>query len=209
MAFSDSIWWTRKAKIQAEKRLLANAFKAQVILLWYSFSAVAASVYYLKFSTLDNDMSGTAWVVYSVLVLCMSGFINGLSFKQRAGLVKECYETLNDIYQRVKSFEKAEAAAEPVTSTIEELSAEYEQVLGVSENHLTIDYYVALCEACLTQTSSINCLSEEKNNGIDRSPTKFIWITVGWYITKRWLMMGLFYVLPVILFLLLENAACQ
>jgi hypothetical protein len=98
MAFSDNIWWTRKSKIQAEKRLVSNAFQAQVVLLWYSFAGVAASVYYLKYSSSDGDMSGIAWVVYSVLVLCMSGFINGLSFKQRAGLIKECYETLNDVY---------------------------------------------------------------------------------------------------------------
>lgn len=196
MAFSDNIWWTRKSKIQAEKRLLSNAFQAQVVLLWYSFAGVAASVYYLKFSSSDSDMSGIAWVVYSVLALCMSGFINGLSFKQRAGLIKECYETLNDVYQRCKNFEGENTA----NVTLEEISAEYDQILGVCENHLTIDYYLALCETYLTTP-------EENRNKLDKKPTPFIWICAAWHIAKRWLMMALFYLLPVLVFFLLECMA--
>lgn len=203
MAFSNNIWWTRKSKIQAEKRLLANAFQAQVILLWYSFAAVAASVYYLKFDSSANDMSGIAWVVYSVLVLCISGFINGLSFKQRAGLIKECYETLNDVYYRVKHFESNKSDS----VTIEELSAEYEQILGVCENHLTIDYYQALCEASLTQSPLAKAPSGEDIAELDKVPTKYIWCYVIWNIAKRWLMMSLFYLLPIAIFILLEYAA--
>ncbi len=48
MAFSDNIWWTKKARIEAEKRLLMYSFQSQVLLLWYSFSGVAASIYHLK-----------------------------------------------------------------------------------------------------------------------------------------------------------------
>jgi hypothetical protein len=200
MAFSDNIWWTRKSRIQAEKRLLANAFQAQVILLWYSFAAVAASVYYLKFDSSDNDMSGIAWVVYSVLVLCISGFINGLSFKERSGLIKECYETLNDVYQKVKHFE----SEKPGSSTIEVLSGEYDQILNVCENHLTIDYYRALCEAYLTQSPPSKTALEDSMTGLDKIPTKYIWWCVLWYSAKRWLMIALFYILPIAIFILLE-----
>ncbi len=188
MAFSDSVWWTRKARIQTEKRLLTNAFQSQVILLWYSFAAVSASIYYLKFSSSEGDMAGIAWVVYSVLVLSMSGFINGLTFKQRAGLMKECYETLNDVYHRAKAVESKKLT----TPTIEELSAEYDQILSVCENHLDIDYYIALCEAYLTQT------------GLDRKPTKYIWFVVALHRMKRALLFGCFYILPILLFVLLE-----
>lgn len=201
MALSDSIWWTRKAKIQAEKRILANAFQSQVILLWYSFAAVAASVFYLKFSVPGNDMSGIAWVVYSVLVLCISGFINGLSFKQRAGLIKECYETLNDIYHRIKRLE----SGEPDASSITELSTEYEKILGVCENHLTIDYYMALCETQLTESKKRKEATDKATSVLDKEPTPFIWFVVGFSLVKRWLMLGLFYVLPIALFFVLEN----
>ncbi|MBV1883022.1 MAG: SLATT domain-containing protein [Pseudomonadales bacterium] len=199
MALSDSIWWTRKSKIQAEKRLLANAFQAQVILLWYSFAAVAASVYYLKFSATNNGSAGIAWVVYSVLVLCMSGFINGLSFRQRSGLIKECYETLINVYHRAKQTE----ITGPLTPDLEKISAEYEQILSVCENHLTIDYYMALCETYLTQSAS-----NDKQGGLDRTPTKFIWINVFYEFSKRILMLLAFYMLPIVLFFILEKPLC-
>ena len=143
MEFSDSVWWTRKARIQAEKRLLSNAFQSQVLLLWYSFSGVASAVYYLKEGmAIDNpEITGIAWVVFSVLVLCISGFINGLSFKERAGLIKECYETLNGLYQKSRS----------QNSDVSKLGAEYDQILGVCENHSDRDYYMALCIEHLTK----------------------------------------------------------
>jgi len=76
MAFSDNIWWTKKARIEAEKRLLMYSFQSQVLLLWYSFSGVAASIYHLK---------------------------NGTS--SRAALIKDSYEALNTLYYKVKSVE--------------------------------------------------------------------------------------------------------
>ncbi|MBL0531363.1 SLATT domain-containing protein [Aeromonas caviae] len=99
MALADNIWWTRKARIQTEKRLLSNAFQSQILLLWYSFFSVSVSIYYLK--NPQNGIESISWVVYSVLLLCISGFINGLSFKERASLVKECYESLNSIIHQL------------------------------------------------------------------------------------------------------------
>jgi len=196
MSFSDNVWWTRKARIQAEKRLLDNDFHAQVILLWYSFVAVAASVYAVKFSSANSDSAGIAWIIYSVLALCMSGFINGLSFKQRASLIKECYETLNNIFQRAKRVEENDQLK---STSKDDLTAEYEQILGVCENHLTIDYYIALCEAYLTQPTSPD------ENCLNRIPTAFIWCSVAWGLLKRWILRLAFYVLPIALFYGLEH----
>lgn len=185
MAFSDNVWWTRKARIQTEKRLLANAFQSQVLLLWYSFAGVAVSIYYLKFNNNNTDLAGIAWVIYSVLVLCMSGFINGLSFKERAGLIKECYETLNGIYQKIK------AKDADVTPLVDE----YDQVLSVCENHTDGDYYLALCEAYMTHQDPKN-----KDIGLDRLPTKYHWLAVGWTKLKRCMMLSLLYSLPLAMF---------
>ncbi len=123
MALADNIWWTRKARIQTEKRLLSNSFHSQVILLWYSFFSVAVSVYYLK--NPQNGIEAISWVVYSVLVLCISGFINGLSFKERANLIKECYESLNSIMHQ---------ASKP-NADLANLSTTYESKLNACENH--------------------------------------------------------------------------
>ena len=191
MAFSDNVWWTRKAKIQAESRLLSNAFQSQVMLLWYSFSSVAAAVYYLEphENSPNPDLIGITWVVFSVLVLCISGFINGLSFKERAGLIKECYETLNSIYHKSKSN----------PDNFVELSSEYDQILGVCENHSDRDYYLALCIEHVTKTGK-----KDKDTGIkeglDRRPTWYHWFSLIYWTLRRIIMLAFFYALPILVF---------
>jgi hypothetical protein len=192
MEFSDKVWWTRKARIQAEKRLLSNAFQSQVLLLWYSFSSVASAVYYLKAvgATNTSEISGIAWVVFSVLVLCISGFINGLSFKERAGLIKECYETLNGLYQKSKT----------ENLDVSKLVGEYDQILGVCENHSDRDYYLALCIEHVTKTGKTDKATGLKE-GLDRCPTWYHWLTLGYWGARRLLMFAILYALPVMIFI--------
>lgn len=198
MQFADSIWWTRKARIQAEKRLLANAFQTQILLLWYSFCSVAISIYYLQFAV-ENNYAGISWVVFSVLVLCISGFINGLNFKERAALIKECYETLNGLYHKAK---------EPDAS-ISDISTEYEQVLNMCENHIEIDYYIAMCEIFLTRGASkgsITSKEDDASKNHEKNPTPYIWLKVIAHLFRRWGYLLLFYLLPVALFLIIGFA---
>jgi hypothetical protein len=195
MAFSDNVWWTRKSRIQTEKRLLANAFQSQILLLWYSFSGVAASIYYLQFETNSEtiNLPGISWVVYSVLVLCISGFINGLSFKERAGLIKECYETLNGFYQKAKL----------ANADVDKLVTEYDQILGVCENHKDEDYYLALCTTHVTQSGTVDNKTGLKP-GLDRAPTWYHWVSITWWTIKRYAMFTLLYLMPILLFISLE-----
>ena len=188
MSFSDNVWWTRKARIQTEKRLLSNALQSQILLFWYSFVSVAVSIYYLKFATevSKNKIAGITWVIYSVLVLCISSFINGLSFKERAGLIKECYETLNGFYQKLLNDED-----------VIKLSSEYNQVLRVCENHTDIDYYCALCEVYLT--------TKKPKEDLDRSPTKYQWYRVIQAKIIRVCFLSFVYLLPILLFFVMEK----
>ncbi|WP_236725797.1 SLATT domain-containing protein [Solemya pervernicosa gill symbiont] len=195
MSLLDSVWWTRKARIQAEKRLLSNAFQAQVLLLWYSFSSAASAIYYLKISEGNSNpaLAGIAWVVFSVLILCVSGFISGLSFKERAGLIKECYETLNILYQKSKG---------PHINA-EEISTEYNQILGVCENHTDRDYYMALCVEHVTTPGDVD-KSTGLKNGLDRCPTWYHWIALAYWFVRRQLMFMALYLLPIIIFVVME-----
>ncbi len=101
---SNGIWWTRQTRIRTERRLLSNAFHSQVILFWYSFYSVAISIHYLN-TTSDPNVN-KYWLIYSVLVLVVSGFINGLSYKERAASVKENYEYLKTLYVKAIELEK-------------------------------------------------------------------------------------------------------
>lgn len=187
MALSDSIWWTRKARIQTEKRLLSDAFQAQVILLWYSFFAVFVSVYYLKFNT-TNEYAGVAWVVFSVMVLIISSFSSGLGFKERAALIKECYETLSGIYQRI--------IIEPSNLDVEN---EYEQVLGVCENHKDKDFHRAICLEYLSHPNP-----NDPKCGLTKKPTGYIWFMFCFYWLSRNIFLFFMYSFPIIIFLALE-----
>lgn len=198
MAFSDNVWWTRKARIQAEKRLLSNAFQSQLLLLWYSFFGVAVSIYYLKFtpSAGQEDLAGISWIVYSVLVLSLSGFIAGLSFKERASLIKESYETLNTFYHKAKED----------NADIEKISAEYEQIMGLCENHTDYDYYIALCLEHVTNNKGVDTNTGCKI-GLDRCPTWYHWLSITWWLAKRYVLLTLLYLLPVILLVAIEKLA--
>ncbi|MFC6671119.1 SLATT domain-containing protein [Marinobacterium aestuariivivens] len=195
MAFSDNVWWTRKARIQSEKRLLSNAFQAQALLLWYSFFSVSSAVYYLNLgeTTSNPEFSGIAWVVFSVLVLCISGFINGLSFKERASLIKECYETLSGLYHKSKHS----------NADFAKLSSEYDQILGVCENHTDRDYYLALCIEHVTKHGKVDATTGFKN-GLDRCPTWYHWLFLAYWYVRRWLMLIFLYLLPILIFTVLE-----
>lgn len=204
MALVDNIWWTRKARIQTEKRLLSNAFHSQVILLWYSFFSVAVSVYYLK--NPQNGIEAISWVVYSVLVLCISGFINGLSFKERANLIKECYESLNSIMHQA-SKQNADFA---------ELAASYESKLNACENHTDKDFAIALCQEYWASTSTVRQLSKDFHSNtsedkktpkqaLTRIPTSHHWFLAASSFVTRFLTLVFFYVLPVLILLALNS----
>lgn len=188
MATADNIWWTRKARIQTEKRLLSNAHHAQLLLLWYSFVSVAGSIYYLQFNS-QSEYSGIAWVMFSVLVLCISGFINGLSYKERAAVVKESYESLNGLYRKAKL-----ASADE-----ESIADEYQQILNLCENHADIDYQISLCYTYLSH----ECPNNAKV-GLDRKPTPFIWLVVLKWLVLRFVLVFILYVLPILIFFGME-----
>jgi len=196
MAFSDNIWWTYKARIEAEKRLLSNALQSQILLLWYSFSGAAVSIYYLNSNndTSATGLAGITWIVYSVLVLCMSGFISGLTFNKRAGLIKECYETLYSFYHK----SKAKGA------DVDQLTAEYNQIIRLCENHTDKDYYLALCIIHVTQSGKTDVKTGLKE-GLDRRPTWYHWCSVVIWTVKHYMMLFVLYSLPISLFVVLES----
>ncbi|MHB1749847.1 MAG: SLATT domain-containing protein [Acidithiobacillus sp.] len=188
MAIADNIWWTRKARIQTEKRLLSNARHAQLLLLWYSFVSVCASIYYLRFNT-QSGYANVVWVMFSVLVLCVSGFISGLSYKERAAIVKDGYESMNSLYRK----------SQKGNADFDEITKEYEQILNLSENHADIDYQSALCVTYLNH----NC-PRDPEKGLDRRPTLYVWLAVIKWFFIRSLFILMLYSLPLLIFLAMK-----
>ncbi|MDU9402922.1 SLATT domain-containing protein [Pseudomonas sp. zfem004] len=188
--FADNIWWTRKARIQAEKRLLSNAFQAQLLLIWYSFLSAAVSIYYLKATA--SSFANVSWVAFSVLILSISGFINGLSYKERANLIKECYENLQDIYTQAKK----------QGADIEKIGTRYQEILKICENHEDIDFNIALCDTYLSHP-------EQLRKDLTKSPTSYIWAKVAFYYIKRSIALMILYILPIGMFIAMEAVVTQ
>lgn len=186
--FADNIWWTRKSRIQAEKRLLSNAFQAQLLLIWYSFLSAAVSIYYLK-STTSSNLESVSWVAFSVLILSISGFINGLSYKERASQIKECYEALQELYSAAKS----------ATADINALSARYQDTLKICENHEDIDFYITLCDTYLCHPCP-----RDSAKGLSKLPTNFIWFKVILYYIKRYIALAFLYALPILMLIFIQ-----
>lgn len=131
--FSDRVWWTKKARIKAEKRLLKLDFISQSLLLWYSLFLASYSIVTLVIKA-NNDAESAIMVALSVMVLVVTLFVNNMKFKERAMLIKQCYEQLGDIYSN---------ACQKVN---ENLDKEYQSILSISENHKEIDFYRAIRE---------------------------------------------------------------
>lgn len=132
--FSDKIWWTKKARIKAERRLLRFDFFLQLLLVWYSFLLVAYSIFSLVNPANVNSESAVM-ISLSVLVLVMTLFISSMGLKSRAMLIKQCYEQLSVIYTRSR-----------VVHDPEELDVEYQKVLSISENHSDYDFSCAVID---------------------------------------------------------------
>ena len=176
----DKIWITSKARIQAEKRLISTSFHSRMILLWYSFCAAGVAIYNLSADDV-GEVQEAVLVIYSVLILAASSFVQGSRLGERAENMKQCYVKLQYLLRNVelKNIDKATA------------SVEYTEVLQSYENHKLSDYYAARCIAYLT--------SKEKSKvSSDVAPTLYIFLCFLANQMVSRALIALLYAMPVI-----------
>lgn len=134
--FSDKVWFTYHARIEAEKRLRRNDFLSQICLIWISFVLVMAS--YFSISESSSFKVGVVHLL-SIAVLVISVFVSGRGFASRAIYMRQCYENLGRMFAEVKMMEY-----DAESSALDSFAARYGEILGISENHSTCDYYWAI-----------------------------------------------------------------
>lgn len=147
LMLSNNIWWTRQARIRTERRLLSNASQSQIILFWYSFYSVAVSIYYI--GEPQNLLVSKSWLIYSILILAISSFMNGFTYKERANLIKENYLELWTLYSEAR---RLETNGQPTVS----LEKEYIASMQKCENHLPKDYIEALYDNYINSIDKTN-----------------------------------------------------
>ena len=88
-------------------------------------------------------------------------------------------------------------------ANIEQLATEYDQILGLCENHKDEDYYLALCITHVTQPGEADSNTGLKPH-LDRCPTWYHWISIIWWSIQRYAMFAVLYLMPILLFFGLE-----
>lgn len=133
MALKDEIWWTKKSKIHHETRLIKYELHSQLLLIWYSFFTLGASILTATPSTLvkiglkeGTTIDPNLMIVFSILTLVMSCFVTSLNFKERIIKIKNCYESLMAI-----------------NTENDNANQKYTDILQKCENHTERDYLSA------------------------------------------------------------------
>ncbi|WP_179403449.1 SLATT domain-containing protein [Burkholderia guangdongensis] len=184
-ALYNRIWFTRKARIQSEKRLLQNDFHAQLMLQLFSAYSIGLSIYLLKFhaARLSDDAANVTLIVVSVLLFGIAPYISARNFKGRAEEFKTVYvklQTLLDDLNRIDWTSSIESAH----LEYEMVEKEYARTLASSENHLEID----------------DAVSRFGVTGISRPLSKRECIAVILFFSRRWFVWIGGYIVPPVFF---------
>lgn len=179
---SDNVWFTRKARIQSEKRLKSNHTHTQLLLVVYSLFGAILSVVILRHNDLLGADTDIVMAVFSIVILVISLVLTNFNFKERSDNFRKNYIHLQKIYFKVKKLEKE-------SQDLTNVSDEYNEVLLSIENHELIDDICARVENYKTLNTRI--------------PTKGEHCICKLYKTLRFFTFSLLYILPFILILIM------
>lgn len=174
----DAVWFTYKARIQANKRLEWLDFHSQLLLVWYAILSAALGVLAIRNSQVLGANTDVMATILSVALLGVSLVVTNRDFRVRAMHMRTNYLDLQQLYRRLPEDSSDPNAPGPT----EEQIVRYDDLLAAVENHREIDDRIARVFA---------------TNLTSRLPTAFedfdarLWLTLRFVITT-----GL-YVLPV------------
>ena len=160
-----------------------------------------ASIYYLT-SEDESQLATVAWLALSILALTASLFVTTLRFSERASLLKECYETLQELQERYQNDEVDETY----------VISEYKRIRGLSENHTESDFINAVCSTTLLATPQNDhsklARSQQDSDVSDSSkrPPKYMWLLFWLDKLRKLIVVAALYSLPVLLFVCIEFA---
>lgn len=172
VSLADKVWFTRKAWINAENRLLKNDFHTQLLMVVYAAYTSCLSVVLLKYEpgARDKNLIDTSLAVLSIVLLALSLYLNTKSFKDRAARFKTGYHDLHGIENRLRTLALPPASGQADADFIV-LADQYDKALRDVENHAELDDIRGRIAAVATLTS--------------RKPTKVEYCRYYWWRTWR------------------------
>jgi hypothetical protein len=136
----EKVWFTLKAWINAEERLLRNENHTQLLMVVYAAYTTCVSVVLLKFPPAADkkDLVETGMAVLSIVLLALSLYLNSKAFKDRAARFKQGYHELQAIAHDLSTLGSS-AATNVAGPACTVLADKYAKVLRETENHDKLD----------------------------------------------------------------------
>ena len=184
-SLAHRIWFTRKAWIAAEKRLLDNEYHTQLLLVVYAAYTTCISVVLLSYESnpVDKKLIDTAMVVLAVILFGLSLYLNSKSFKDRAARFKSGYLDLHDIENALGVLSAQFGTAATITGSVQILSDRYTTALRDVENHSEID------DICGRRSAGIGLTSRHLSQGEQ--------VRYRWWRIWRWVALAVMYMMPI------------
>lgn len=141
---NDRIWVTKKSRMEAESRFKLNNILADILIIYYTFSLIALSIWALVLGS-KSEIAEDITVVTLILSVGLFGitlFLSSVGFKQKANKFKESYHRLDSLETDVKKLIRL-AKFKTEQEIIEEfhaLEGQYIDILRDSDNHAGIDF---------------------------------------------------------------------
>lgn len=129
----DSVWFTYKARIQANNRLDWLDFHSQMLLVWYAILSATLGVLTIRYEHLLGPNTDIMATVLSIALLGFSLAVTNRDFRVRAMLMRKNYLQLQALYRELS----LGAAPTPLQTK------QYDELLAECENHREIDDRIA------------------------------------------------------------------
>lgn len=177
----NQIWVTRISRVNAEKRLLNKEKFFQGINIYYSCILIIFSILSLEQKYARLNML-TIFMTISLLITIL--YVNGQNYSEHARDFRNNYTNIQILEFRANHLNESDK------EEIMKIEEEYCRLLNVAENHISFDYYCAVCHS-------------------KPDYKKGIWRGVKWkyYLNCIWRILLVFVLisLPIILFILVMN----
>ncbi|MCY8916271.1 SLATT domain-containing protein [Bacillus atrophaeus] len=134
--------FTRKARIQASKRLRERHEFFEKVSYFYSLLVLIFSVWFLNMGNNKENLVATKMLlIFSLSLTFFTMFLNIKNYKERASSFELNYQNLDVLLNKI---ERRECDSQSITDEeIKGLHREYEKLLIEKENHLDIDYHLS------------------------------------------------------------------
>ncbi len=126
----DKLWFTYKARIEAEARLRNNDLHSQVLLVWYAVVSAVFSVIAIRYPAFLGQDTDVISAVLSIALLAISMLVANRDFRGRASAMQVNYIAIKKLYEGLKSDTAINLSA---------VQQQYSELLQSTENHTPYD----------------------------------------------------------------------